>query len=51
MLHNAEADAGIGFNFLLQIFGELLVVFSCDHGQRIDIEASQTVAVLIDAQA
>jgi hypothetical protein len=35
-LHDAEPDAGIGLDFLLQVLGELLIAFRGYDGQRID---------------
>ena len=50
-LDDAEADAGVLLDLLLQVLGELLVALGGDHGQRVDLEAAQALAVLVHAQA
>ena len=51
LFHDAKADAGVFLDFLLQILGELLVAFRGDDGERVDVEAPQPFALLVDAQA
>ena len=51
LLHDAEADAGVVLDLLLQVLGELLVALGGDDGQRVDLEAAQALAVLVDAEA
>ena len=51
LLHDAEANAGVVLDLLLQVLGELLVALGGDHGQRVDLEAAQALAVLVHAQA
>ena len=50
-LDDAEADARLCLDLLLQVLGELLVALRGDDGQRIDLEAAQALALLVDAQA
>ena len=50
LLHDAEADAGIVLDLLLEVLGELLVAFGGDDGQRVDVEAAQALALLVDAE-
>jgi hypothetical protein len=50
LLDDAEADAGILLDLLLQVLGELLVALGGDHGQRVDLEAAHPLAVLVHAQ-
>ncbi len=50
LLHDAEADAGVGLDLLLEVLGELLVALGGDDGQRVDVEAAQPFALLVDAQ-
>ena len=50
-LHDAEADAGFVLDLLLEFLGELFVAFGRDHGQRVDLEAAQALAVLVHAEA
>ena len=49
--HDAEADAGVVLDLLLKLLGELFVAFGRDHGQRVDLEAAQALAVLVHAKA
>ena len=51
LLDDAEADAGVLLDLLLQVLGELLVALGRDHGQRVDLEAAQPLALLVHAQA
>ena len=44
LLHDAEADAGILFDFLLKILGELLIAFRGDDGECVDVEATKPFA-------
>ena len=48
--NDPEPDACVVFDFLLQLFRELLVALSCDHRQRVDLKALEPLAFLIDAQ-
>ena len=50
-LHDAEADAGVFLDFLLQVLGKLFVVFRGHHSQGVDLEAAYPLTILIDAQA
>ena len=50
-LDDAEADAGVVLDLLLQVLGELLVALRRDDGERVDLEAAQALAFLIDAEA
>jgi len=51
LFDNAETDAGIGLDLLLKIFGEGFVALRGDHGEGVDLEAAQSFALLVDAQA
>ena len=51
MLDYAETDAGIRFDFLLQIFVKLFVTLGGHDGQRFDFKAVQTLALLVHTQA
>ena len=51
LLHDAEADAGVFLDLLLEVLGELLVALGGDDGQRVDLEAAQALALLVDAEA
>ena len=50
LLHDAEADAGVGLDLLLEVLGELLVALGGDDGERVDLEAAQALALLVDAE-
>ena len=51
LLDDAEADAGVLLDLLLEVLGELLVALGGDDGQRIDVEAAETLALLVDAES
>ena len=48
-LHDTEANPRILLDFLLQVLGELFVALHRDDRERIDVEAAQALAVLVDA--
>ena len=50
LLDDAEADAGVVLDLLLQVLGELLVALGGDDRERVDVEAAQALALLVDAQ-
>ena len=50
-LHDAEADAGIGFDLLLEVLGKFFVAFRGNNRERVDFKAVPALALLIDAQA
>src|ERR1035438_5875022 len=50
-LHDAEADPGFVLDLLLELVGKLFVAFSRDHRQGVDLEAAETLAVLVNAEA
>lgn len=49
-LDDAEADAGLRFDFLLQVLGEVLEALSRDDREGVDVESAPALAVLVDAQ-
>jgi hypothetical protein len=51
VMHHAELNTRIFLDVLLQVLGKLLIALRGNHGQRIDLEATQPLALLIDAQA
>ena len=48
--HDAEANAGFVLDLFLEFLGELFVALGRNHSQRVDLEAAQAFAVLIDAE-
>ena len=50
LFHDAEADAGVVLDLLLEVLGELLVAFGGDDRERVDVEAAQAFALLVHAQ-
>ena len=50
LLHDAEADARVGLDLLLEVLGELLVALGGDDGQRVHVEAPQPLPLLIHAE-
>ena len=51
LLDDAEANARVGLDFLLQVERKILIALGRDDGQRIDLETALPLAVLIDAQS
>jgi hypothetical protein len=47
LLHNAEADARVGLDLLLEVLGKLFVAFGGDDRQRVHVEAPQSLPLLI----
>ena len=45
LLHDAEADAGVVLDLLLEVLGELLVALSGDDGERVDFKPAQALAL------
>ena len=50
LLDDAEADSRVLLDFLLKVFGELLVALGRDHGQRVHVEAAQPLALLVHTE-
>ena len=50
-LDDAEADAGVGLDLLLELLGELPVALAGDDGERVDGAVADAAAVLVDADA
>ena len=50
LLHDAEADARVGLDLLLEIFGKLLIALGGDDRQRVHVETAQPIPLLIHAE-
>src|SRR5438477_7858467 len=51
LLDNAETNAGVVFDLLLQVLGKLLVALGGNYREGVDVEAAQPRALLVHAQA
>ena len=50
LLHDAEADARVLLDLLLEVLGKLLIALGGDDGERVDLEAAQPLAILVHAE-
>ena len=50
-LYDAEADASVVLNLLLEVLGKFFVALRGNNRERVDLKAVQALALLIDAQA
>ena len=50
LLHDAEADARVGLDFLLEVLGKLLIALGGDDRQRVHVESAQALALLVHAE-
>ena len=50
-LHNAETDAGVGFDFLLQVFSKIFVPFGGDYSQGVYLESTDALSLLVHTEA
>ena len=41
LLHDAEADAGVGLDLLLEVLGKFFVAFCGNNRERVDLKAMQ----------